>query len=203
MASTAGRSRATTRRGTGGRSLNGNRQPVVLVNWGDAVDYAACLTKREGAAGRLPGGLRYRLPTEDEFLVYAQCGDEREYPWGNNWPPQSGQAGNYSGRESAADGRIPGYNDGHPVTCDVEKSWANPWGLYGVGGNVWEICAKWEISAEWDVSAGDTLKKLSFGAWRGASWSCGNQDYLRSASRNDYVASYRRSGVGFRLVLCR
>ena len=174
-----------------GHSLNGDRQPVVFVNWDDAVAYAAWLTERERAAGRLPDGLRYRLPTEDEFLAYAQCGSGREYPWGRNWPPRSGQAGNYSGQESVLEKKIPGYNDGHPVTCDVEKSWANPWGLYGVGGNVWEICAE------------DTAMKQSFGAWRGASWNYDYLDYLRCAYRDDFDASYRDDGDGFRLVLSR
>jgi uncharacterized caspase-like protein len=169
-------------------SLNGDRQPVVYVNFDDAKAYAAWLTERDKAQ---LGGMRYRVPSEQEFMNYAQCGDGREYPWGNNWPPRSGQAGNYHGLEGAGSwDKIAGYNDGHPVTCDVDKSWANPWGLYGVGGNVWEVCAS-------DSSGG------SFGAWRGASWRYSYQGILRCADPVFFNNSGRGDVSGFRLVLSR
>lgn len=168
--------------------LNGDRQPVVYVNFDDAKAYAAWLTERDKA---LLGDMRYRLPSEQEFMTYAQCGDGRQYPWGNNWPPLSGQAGNYQGQEVAGSGKkITGYNDGHPVSCDVEKSWKNSWRLYGVGGNVWEVCAS-------DSSGG------SFGAWRGAALDCNDQGTLRCSYRLDYGGSIRYHFIGFRLVLSR
>ncbi|MBN2452338.1 MAG: SUMF1/EgtB/PvdO family nonheme iron enzyme, partial [Lentisphaeria bacterium] len=157
----------------------------------DAKAYAAWLTDRDRA---VLGGARYRLPTEDEFLTYAQCGDGRVYPWGNNWPPRSGQAGNYHGQEAAVFGmeKIGGYDDGHAVTCNVEQSWANPWRLCGVGGNVYEACAK------------DTGTNQEFGAWRGACWyDCGVQSDLRCAGRYDGGGSGRDGNGGFRLVLSR
>ncbi|MBN2449690.1 MAG: SUMF1/EgtB/PvdO family nonheme iron enzyme, partial [Lentisphaeria bacterium] len=156
----------------------------------DAKAYAAWLTDRDRA---VLGGARYRLPTEEEFLTYAQCGDDRVYPWGSNWPPRSGQAGNYHGQEGAIVGRdkIGGYGDGHAVTCNVEQSWANPWRLYGVGGNVWEACAK------------DTGTNQEFGGWRGASWSNDDQGYLRCDYRGYIDGSPRYGGYGFRLVLSR
>jgi formylglycine-generating enzyme required for sulfatase activity len=170
-------------------SLNGDRQPVVYVNFDDAKAYAAWLTEQDRAT---LGGARYRLPTEEEFMTYAQCGDGREYPWGNNWPPRSGQAGNYHGQEGAGHwDKISGYNDGHPVTCNVEQSWANPWGLYGVGGNVWEACAS------------NTAADQSPGGWRGASWVSLSQDRLRCSFRYGLGASLRSTDVGFRVVLCR
>lgn len=121
-----------------GYSLNGDRQPVVRVNFDDAKAYADWLTQQDRP---YLGGARYRLPTEREFMTYCQCGAGREYPWGNNWPPRSGQAGNYDDEAEIDPWRIEGYRDGHVVACDVEKSWENPWGLFGVGGNVWEVCA--------------------------------------------------------------
>ena len=173
-------------------SLNGERQPVVYVNFDDACDYAKWLTDRERAAGRLPDELRFRLPTKDEWLAFAQCGDGREYPWGGEYPPRSGQAGNYSGQESAYKGKIDGYTDGHAVACDVSESWKNPWGLYGVGGNVWECCAK-----QADI-------KQPFGAWRGASWYCDFGVSLRCSYRFLGIGgSCRDVNYGFRLVLSR
>ena len=172
-----------------GQTLNKDRQPVVYVNFDDAQEYAKWLTKRERDAGRLPSGYQYRLPTKDEWTAFCQCGDDRKYPWGDNWPPKSGHAGNYHGTSGAkSGGKIAGYNDGFAVTCPVESSWENKWGVYGVGGNVWELTRK---------SANDS----SFDSWRGASWDRSAENYLRSSCRGDRDASGRFNGRGFRLVL--
>ena len=174
-----------------GHSLNGERQPVVYVNYDDAQQYAKWLTQRERKEGRPPDGLAYRLPTGDEWMTFAQCGDGREYPWGNNWPPRSGQAGNYDDETEFDKYRVDGnYRDGHKVTCDVADSWGNPWGLYGVGGNVWEWTSK--------------TANGQFDALRGASWYFSDLDYLRCVIRGDlYVPSGRLYFVGFRLLLSR
>jgi serine/threonine protein kinase/formylglycine-generating enzyme required for sulfatase activity len=177
-----------------GHSLNGDRQPVVYVNFDDAKAYAAWMTERDRASGVLPAGYRYRLPAEKEWETYAKAGKNWEYPWGNNWPPKSGEAGNYTDSKAKQSFSgwdvISGYTDGYAVTAPVEKSWANPWGLYGVGGNVWEMAAK-------------DATNSSFGAWRGASWCVSYQDFLRCSFRSVIVGSYRGSNFGFRLVLSR
>jgi len=168
----------------GGHSLDDDRQPVVYVSFDDATAYAAWLTQRERAAGRLPDGLRYRLPTRDEWMTFAQCGDGREYPWGNQWPPKDG---NYSDSASASSDKIDGYTDGNAVTCAVEQSGRNDWGLYGVGGDVWECTS---------ASAGG-----GFDAWRGASWNLSVRSSLSCSFRFGIGASYRGISNGFRLVL--
>ena len=171
-----------------GHDLNGERQPVVFVNFNDAVEYADWLTERDG--GQLPGNLRYRLPTSKEWEIFAQCGDGREYPWGNEWPPRSGSAGNYHGAEGAGDwDNVPGYDDGFAVTCIVERSWRNPWGLFGVGGNVWEATTSDRDS-------------MLFKCWRGGAWSSHNQNQLRSTFRLALHGGRNRgNSFGFRLVL--
>jgi formylglycine-generating enzyme required for sulfatase activity len=70
---------------------------MVRVSYEDAVAYCEWLTERERAAGRLPEGYRYRLPDGDEWTRYAQCGTNRQYPWGDSMPPTRG---NYSGAEA-------------------------------------------------------------------------------------------------------
>ncbi|MBI3987003.1 MAG: SUMF1/EgtB/PvdO family nonheme iron enzyme [Lentisphaerae bacterium] len=170
-----------------GHSLLGDRQPVVMVNFDDAKAFADWLTKRERQARRLPEGYRFRLPSEDEWLTFAQCGDGWEYPWGNTWPPPNDW--NYHGQEGAGYwSKIEGHSDGFPVTCPVEKSGKNDWGLYGVGGNVWEVAAKGKDGA-------------SFGAWRGASWNYDYQRNLRCSYRIGHDESNRDYDSGFRLVL--
>lgn len=160
---------------SGAYSLNGDRQPVVQVDVDDAKTYAERLTQRERAAGRLPDGYRYRLPTDGEWQSFAQCGDGRAYPWGNSWPPQYG---NYSGQgDGQYTSKIDGYADGFPVACPVDKSGRNDWGLYGVGGNV----------CEWSEA----------GRKRGASW----YDWFQRGLRCDESSNNDLSQCGFRLVL--
>jgi formylglycine-generating enzyme required for sulfatase activity len=170
----------------GKNALNGGRQPVVYVNFDDATEYAKWLNTQERKAGRLPAGYRYRLPSKNEWTAFAQCGVNRKFPWGDSMPPQYG---NYQGQEGVAEfSKILSYNDGFPVTCPVENSGKNEWGLYGVGGNVWECTVKSDSD-------------LAFDAWRGASWSYSSPEYLRTTSPGVNSASNRTYGGGFRLVL--
>ena len=169
-----------------GCTLNDDRQPVVAVNYADAVAFAEWLAERERNAGRLPDGMEYRLPDGKEWMTFAQCGDGREFPWGSGWPPKYG---NYTGeKDSLVDSCIAGYSDGFPVTCPVEKSGCSDWGLYGVGGNVWEWTAK--------------TPNGPYDALRGASLDDAHSSTLRCDHRNvAYGPSLRYSGLGFRLIL--
>lgn len=164
------------------------------MNFEDGTLYTGWITERDREV--LPEGYRYRLPTDSELTIFAQCGDGRVYPWGNNFPPMSGRAGNYA--DETLKREVPswswwiidGYDDGHAVSAPVDESWVNPWGLAGVGGNVWEMCA-------------DDTDSVSFGAWRGMSWHDGLQDALRCFDRFDIGGSVRHFNLGFRLVLSR
>ena len=162
--------------------LNGDRQPAVMVSYDDAVSFAEWINK----TARVPQGYNARLPDGKEWPTFAQCGDGRKYPWGNEMPPKYG---NYHGQEGAATWtRIPGYNDGFPVACPVEKSGKNDWGLYGVGGNVWE----------WTSELYGNGRVL-----RGASWGLGSSVDLECTYRGDIDPSFRLSNFGFRLLLSR
>ena len=49
-------------------------RPVEQVGWDDATNYCAHLTQQEQAAGRLPSGWVYRLPTESEWEYACRAG---------------------------------------------------------------------------------------------------------------------------------
>ena len=170
-----------------GHCMNGDRQPVLLRDFDAIKAYIAWLTEQDAA---VLDGARYRLPIEEEWETYARCGDDRTYPWGDEWPPPSGRAGNYSGEESLLSWRIEGYDDGFPVTAPVDRLWANPWGLHGVGGNVWEACAR-----------DRTGERLA--AWRGASWVSGTEEALRISFSFGDAHTRHFDAFGFRLVLSR
>jgi hypothetical protein len=168
------------------RSLNGDRQPVVQVSYDDAVAFADWMNR----TAELPEGRKCRLPDGSEWLTFAQCGDNRKYPWGNDWPPKHG---NYADaalkRGFSAWSVINGYDDGYDVTCPVEESGENDWGLFGVGGNVWQWTSElYDGASTWRVM-------------RGGSWGSSDANSLECASRYWNVPSYRKSSIGFRLLL--
>ena len=83
-----------------------------------------------------------------------------------------------------------GYRDDATLSCPVEDSGRNDWGLFGVGGNVWECTLK-----------NDSL--TAHDAGRGASWYYGREDPLRCEYRGNRVASGSGPTLGLRLVLSR
>lgn len=167
--------------------LNDDRQPVVFVSFEDATKFAEWLTGREINAKRLPPGYVYRLPTRDEWTAFARCGDSREYPWGGAMPPKFG---NYSDKSSTCTQKINSYDDGFALTCPVDKSGKNEWGLYGVGGNVWECTRK-------------SSSNPAFDAWRGGSWTISKPGILRSDFRRTSNIPDRDENYGFRVVLSK
>ena len=170
-----------------GERLDGNPQPVVMVSHRDAVEFPMWLTENDREAGHIEQrGWHYRLPTEKEWMRFAACGEERLYPWGNSWPPKRG---NYADKTLAdrpwAERYIDSYNDTHRVTCAVYESGKNEWGLYGVGGNVWE----WML----EPVAGQ-------GVVRGGAWDRSVPEHLTCEIRVEKELTERSPAIGFRLV---
>jgi len=157
-------------------SLNDADQPVVNVSWDDAN--AFCRWMNKSLANNLEPGQEVRLPTEAEWETAAACGQTREYPWGNQWPPKYG---NY--------GLIEGYDDGAPVACPVEDSGQNEWGLYGMGGNAWEWCADLYDPAR------------QYRVIRGGAWNLSPADSLKIANRTGDSESRKNNFIGFRVVI--
>ena len=169
-----------------GHSLNGDDQPVVEVSFKDAEAFTKWLNGK--FASELPSGYRFGLPSKQQWVTYTQCGDERKYPWGNDWPPKYG---NYHGQEGAGSWmKLNGYRDNHVVTTSVSSSGRNDWGLYGVGGNVLEWTS--EIISD------------SSHVVRGASWSDGGEGSPLILGVNlGYGPSAREFNIGFRVCLFR
>jgi formylglycine-generating enzyme len=185
-----------------GTELDGDDQPAVNVSYGDAVAFVAWLNAlpAERAAGRT-----YRLPTEEEWEFAARGGDDRRFPWGDQWPPPEG-AGNFADDASGeyfAWEHLAGYHDGFLGTSPVGKFLPNPYFLYDMGGNAYE----WTASLYEAYPGGPAVAPLParpFGAGlrvvRGSSWADELPKVLRCAFRNPMPPDTRLPFLGLRVV---
>jgi hypothetical protein len=172
--------------------------PVVRVTWYDAKAYCDWLTKKEQTEGKLGPNQKYRLPTDMEWsravgLNESAGGTPKSkdpsrfinpfykyiFPWGTQWPPPKG-AGNYA--ESLT-------QDGYIYTSPVGSFTANQYGLYDMGGNVWQMCeCKYDGESEHRVV-------------RGGAYYLVMETQLDSRNRCCTLPDHRDEHQGFRVVL--
>ena len=110
------------------KRFNNQDQPVVGVNWDDAVAYANWAGKR--------------LPEENEWEKASRGTDGREYPWGNIKPDQS---------LAVFDLDI---SKGAPTNVGTHLSGVSPYGCYDMAGNIWEWCQEWYTEGKYRVVRG-------------------------------------------------
>jgi formylglycine-generating enzyme required for sulfatase activity len=186
-------------------NLGDDRQPVVLLRYDNVVAYGRWLTEKEEKAGRLPSGYEYRLPTGLEWTTLAQCGDDRDVPWGkmektgnvtkNSHPPADWNYRGYEWQPYARDSAFwYGHEDKFVASAPVEESGKNDWGLYGVGGNVSEwTCEK--MGNEMAVRGGGNYH----GGWANVDMDATRQVF--GVSRKMWLPVSAGKDVGFRLLL--
>ena len=168
-------------------------RPVSSVSWPDATNYCAKLTQREVAAGRIPAGSHYRLPTEAEWECVARAGRSTRFSYGDD--PGYTTLANYAWYASNS-GFMP-----HPVGQKLP----NPWGLYDMEGNVVEWCQDWfgllpggvRTDPTGPASSSSGRKVTRGGAFDNTQQSC------RSAARSLFNAGPfdADTDLGFRVVL--
>lgn len=169
----------------------GDKHPVVLVTWNDAVAFCDWLSAKEGR--------KYRLPSEAEWEYACRAGSTTPF---------------YTGASiSAKDANFCDDNTGYPLgspvsgiflknTTPVGKYPPNRFGLFDMHGNVWEWCQDPYskiypgIGGEED-SGGELTGEY---VRRGGGWAS-NPITLRSANRWKLAPDYAREDSGFRIVL--
>ena len=178
--------------------------PVVNVTWKEADAFCKWLTDRERKAGALTAGESYRLPTDLEWSravglppENGNSPEERDlnvdgiFPWGLAWPPPSG-AGNYAGEETNSEVKLQGYRDDYQWTAPVGKFKPNAFGLYDMGGNVWQ----------WTNDYFNESKERK--VLRGGSWYNGGvKPSLLASCRYHAKPDASNDTYGFRLVKTR
>ena len=168
-------------------NFKGGNKPVDSVNWNDAVSFCKKLTERERAAGRLPAGYEYRLPTEAEWEFAARGGTaSRGYE--------------YSGSDNLDSAAWYQTNTGGETHAVGIKS-ANELGIYDMSGNVCEWCGDLYKNYS-DSSLADPMGATegTDRVYRGGSWYNGSRG-CRVANRNSNSPNNISNYVGFRVAL--
>jgi hypothetical protein len=100
----------------------GDNHPVTQVTWHDAIAFCAWLSKNEGRT--------YRLPTIPEWRWAERAGTDAGFYFGGasaNFDAHAWHVGNSEMHSHAVGAKA-----------------RNPWGLFDIYGNVWELSYDWQ-----------------------------------------------------------
>ena len=152
-------------------------QPVVGINWHDAVAYCDWLARETGTP--------FRLPTEAE-REYAACGDSQgDWPWPG------------SAKDHPAFAVLDAMDRPHAPGPEC----ANAYGLRCMAENVHEWCFDWFDAGYYAVSPTVAPPGPASGrrrVSRGGAWRHSNK-FTRVNARSSLDPSFRYSDFGFRV----
>ena len=170
------------------------RQPVIDVNWHDAMKFAQWVSNATG--------VRLRLPTEAEWEYAARAGSDDAYSFGNDEALLCDYA-NIADSATDIGWRNKKCSDGFQTTAPVGSFKPNAFGLYDMHGNVWEWLSDcWFHNYKrapvdgrhWTKPGGCSVR-----AQRGGSWFYG-ADEARSSYRSQGNELDKSVTLGFRLA---
>ena len=179
---------------------NAPLRPVEQVTWVMATTYCQALTSIEAAAGHVPPGYQYRLPTEAEWEYCCRAGTTTD--WHTGAALFCVNANHNPGVPCIATGQLvpPG------TTAAVGSYAANAFGLQDMHGNVSEWCLDaWDFSANYPATP-VTDPYVSTGVYRvvrGGSWNT-SAALCSSPARFAFppdAGIFTSSQFGFRVVL--
>ncbi len=194
----------------GPNGVESNATPVGGILWGDATNYCALRTASEQAAGKIPAGWAYRLPSEAEWEYACRAGTTTAFSVGNQLRSDSLRVdANFVG-SSPYPGSIIAYfptNLTAPVSGGAYN--LNAFGLYDMHGNLEEWCMDGTVPGVPNTPLpypGGTITdpvatvtgtfRMIRGGWLNAT---GAQ--CRSAARRTRSLGTSINTIGFRVVL--
>ncbi len=157
-----------------GSDFDGDLQPVVGVDWNQAMNYC-------NWAGR-------ELPTEAQWEKAARGDDGRTYPWGQGVDINRA---NYI------------FNIRKTVNVGSYPDGASPYGVLDMAGNVWEWVADWYGENYYGNSPINNPTGPFYGEYRvlrGGSW-YNDARVIRSTIRLENLPTNTYYGFGFRCAL--
>ncbi|WP_442948831.1 formylglycine-generating enzyme family protein [Nostoc sp.] len=184
--------------GTNRSRFKGEKRPVEMVDWYEAIEFCQKLSQKTRRI--------YRLPSEAEWEYACRAGTTTPFHCGETI---TSELANYRTYNTDSDG-VKGKH--RMETTKVESfGVANAFGLYDMHGNVWEWCLDdWHDNYEsaptdgspWFDNSNNLFQKKGFVVLRGGSWGY-DPRHCRSASRLNHSFSYRNAidtKFGFRVV---
>ncbi len=115
--------------------------PVYFVSWNQAMEFCHQLTTRERAAGRLPPGYEYTLPTEAQWEYACRAGTTEPTYAGPNTDAVVDSIAWYSANAAQGYAGRAVRNGAGPR--DVAQKLPNAWGLDDMLGDIWQWCHDW------------------------------------------------------------
>lgn len=179
--------------------------PVTSIARIDGVGFCEWLTEKEHAMGILPHDLVYALPTDREWSQFAGLDNENgatpfergfeapaHFPWESDDPVYSNRGNYFTPSSAGVDNDFQGMKDRFYTTAPVARFEPNRYGLYDVGGNVWE----WVSTPFYPEPAKG--HKGSYMA-RGGGWRTINLEQMKTGYRINPPAGHPE--IGFRCII--
>ena len=162
--------------------------PMVGVSWNNAKAYTKWLSKKTGH--------NYTLPSETQWEYTARAGTQTIWSFGN----KEEDLKNYAWYSENA--KYIGKKHKDYGTHKVGTKEANPWGLYDIHGNAWELCEDWYIDSYKNTprdEKSNTKREQYYKVVRGGAWARGANS-TRSSDRFGFPPVVRGHILGFRLA---
>jgi sulfatase modifying factor 1 len=176
--------------------------PMYFVSWNEAMAFCRKLTAQEHAAGRLPAGYEYTLPTEAQWEYACRAGTTGATYTQSEITDSGLDSIAWYGKNSANGYTGRGFGNPPKGVRDVGEKLPNKWGLYDISGDIWEWCRDWYGPYPGGMVTDPTGPATGhYRVNRGGSFGSGLYDE-RSANRAQNPPNEDSAYRGFRLTLC-